>query len=972
MSRMRKSFMLFLSTILILNLSIPFSNNIFAIAEDSTTIESQLEDTDEKEVKKTTNEDSTDKNTLESEEVSTENSKTDISKAQKSTKNTKTGEVEEDLEEITTIEELIAAYKDLNHKGVRLANDIANTKNTALITTRTTSFTVDGQGHKLDLGNRYFGVTQSATATFDIRNIEELSSTASTVRGIVASGDANTAVSGWTINFRDVISNATNKTRIASVSGAQLNLAGKIRWRTASEMAVIDGVYIEDNADVVSIKQDSHDDRSFFWYAQLGMLEASAASHEFVVGKNAKANFKMLGSGTGYPVVFAYYKKIHLEDGATFNGTMPGNAFRSDYYPSSFIADGNNTINLTSVNASYATVSFNSTLDTTVKAEFNVGKDSSVYIIGATNRPLFEGSSNVDAKRTSIIIDSPENIDLRNYSASTTSTNSSIASKTFEEFTIKNSDLDVWRLVDPVTGPSIYYGEKVEYLTQLAGGIMSSSNSEITSYFPTDQVRRISGLNQIPEMTFQPVTDADKTINGRVILGYVPDEDGIDDEGNANYVPVYAGANQASAEITDTYGVTTKTPTKVNGYVSVENDKFNKTNEIIKGKAHKGDSVQEENTEFKVIDITPPEPAKVTTSPIYPNTTELEGTGEIGSEVTLTVNNKELADVTATVGEDGQWKLQIPEGSIKRNDVLQIFLRDHAGLAEGLTDHPTTNNEVGNINPAADKAYRDAEFKAATKVTVVRIPNVNPVMDLTKPVQEDELYLYDPVEEGNTFVTEGTVFDNDSETVTIYAQIDDEAATKVKTYDESDEKINWTKEFTKTEMTNLLADEEVHTISYYAIDGDDAKSNIVKFNVQLYTGELKVSSAPKDISFGEQLISITDQTYYVKEKDNDLVIEDTRTTGESWRVTATLGKELTNDTTNKVIKDAVYYNDDTLSLTDAYTVYEKDVAEKGSFNISENWIDDEKGLNLEMKANSEAGDYSTEVHWAVEDVPENK
>ncbi|GEK33422.1 pectate lyase-like adhesive domain-containing protein [Kurthia sibirica] len=988
---MKKTFMLFLSTLLIMNLSIPFSNSQFVKAEETTNVETDekaqmdLKDNEVVDKKVETDIETDEKaqmNTKDNEvvnnkeKINIETDKNDKKKVenratnQKTTKMTKAANADE-LTIITTFAELVAAYKEPTNKGVILANDLANTGNAALITNRTTDFTIDGQGHKLNLGTRYFGVTQSATATFDIRNIEELSATTSRVRGVVASGDANVANSGWTINFTDVKSNENNQTRIASVSGAQLNLAGNIHWKTASEMAVIDGVKIEDNANVVAIKQDSSDNRSFFWYGQSGMNSTSAGTHDFVVGKNAKANFKMPGTGTAYPVVFAYYKKVHLEEGATFNGTMPGNAFRSDYYNSSFIADGNNTINLTSTRNGNSPIHFNSGQNAAEKSQFYVGPNSNLYVIGATNSPLFNAST-ADGRRTSVIIDSPENIDLRNYSASTTSANSSVAVTNFEEFTIKNSDLDIWRLVDPVTGPSIYYGAQVDYLTQKAGGVMSSSNSGITQYFPTNKVRRISGLNQIPELSFKPITDADKSIYGRIILGYAPDEIGIDDEGNTNYVPVYAGAGQAIAEIEDTYGVTTKTPTENDGYVTVKNDKFNKGNEFVTGKAHKGDIAQEENAEFKVIDITPPEPAKVQTSPIYPDTTVIKGTGEANSDVTMTKNGVAFPEANTTVDAQGDWKIQLPEGSIKKEDVLQIFLRDHAGLAEGLTDHPATNNAVGNSNPATTMTYRDATFKAATKVTVVRHPNIAPVMELTKPVQDGELYNYDPVEEGNSFMTEGTVFDNDSETVTVYAQVDDEAPTKVKTFDESNDKIKWSKEFTKAEMTKLLADEKPHTISYYAIDGDDAKSNSVKFNVQLYTGELKISSAPKDISFGEQLISLTNQKYYIADKDKDLVIEDTRTTGQSWRVTAMLDQELTNDTTNKVIKDAVYYNEATLSTTDAYTVYEKDVAEKGSFNISEKWIDDKKGLNLEMTANSEAGDYSTEVRWSLEDVPGNQ
>lgn len=134
---------------------------------------------------------------------------------------------------------MITAYSNEAVTSISLSNDIV--KGTVNLTTdRKTSFSIEGNNHSLDLGNQVFRVQQAATATFSISNIK---TTAINTTGIVSSGlDTNTAKSGWTINITNVNSPLHNKMSLASVPGAQLNLAGDIKWYTASEMAVIDGV----------------------------------------------------------------------------------------------------------------------------------------------------------------------------------------------------------------------------------------------------------------------------------------------------------------------------------------------------------------------------------------------------------------------------------------------------------------------------------------------------------------------------------------------------------------------------------------------------------------------------------------------------------------------------------------------------------------------------------------------------------
>ncbi|MGM0126383.1 hypothetical protein IGI37_003812 [Enterococcus sp. AZ194] len=616
---------------------------------------------------------------------------------------------------VSTGEELKNAYNNAAVTAVSFTKDIVITGN--VLTERSTSFAIEGNGYKLDLGGSLFKVKLAATATMDIKNISEIkSSSSSTLQGVVHYGDAlGTAVSGWEINFTNVRSHEDNVIRIASVPGAQLNLAGEIYWKTRSEMAVIDGVYIAPNAKVTAIKQPTHEDRSFFWFGKTNMTQATSGSRKFEVGENAVANFKMEGTGYLYPVVFAYYTEVRLREGATFNATMPGNAWRSDYYNSSFIAEGKNKINLTSTKKGRAPISFNATGNATQDSYFSVGPQSELYVIGATDKPLFSSDSATDAKRMNVIIDNPKSYDLRNYSSGTT-VNASIASANIKTFQIKNSDIGIWKLGSSIDGPSDYLAEAAT-LTQANGMVSSSTDATLSNYFPTTGLRRISGLNQNPELEIQAVTDADKSVTARVILGYSPDNQGMADDGTINYIPVYAGSGQAKAEITDSLGTKyTNLTTDANGYVKATGTKFQMKDKTVTGIAKRGGRSSVKTASSTVIDITPPDPTGLAggVSVIGPTATTISGTTEPGAKITL-YKNGVLTSSTATADSSGKFSLKLP--SIVNDDKLQFIATDSAGLAN-LADRPSTNSNSGNKNPLTSVSYRDAVFKAGPIVTI--------------------------------------------------------------------------------------------------------------------------------------------------------------------------------------------------------------------------------------------------------------
>ena len=523
------------------------------------------------------------------------------------------------------------------------------------------------------------------------------------------------------------------QTRIFSVSGGQLNLAGEIYWRTATEMAVTGGVDIAPNANVFSRKQAASDNRSFFWYPTV--TANTKGTRNFVVGENAVTQFLMESGGTAYPVVFAYYDNLILKNGATYNATMPGNAFRSDYAASNFIAEGNNVINFTSLRSGNSPIQFASAASSGQERVFYVGPGSEFYSIGDTGSPLINGSNATDAARRVVTIDTPKIFDLRNRSSGT-GVGASIATNNLRRFSVLNSDISLWGVSSSLTGPPSYQVGNVTYINQVAGGATTSSNSVIASHFPTARIRRLTGVNQNPTVAFIPATDADKSLSARVTAALIPDESGINEDGETDYIPIYAGEGEAEITVLDSFGNTHTALTNSEGIATVELDNFNLANTEVSVTATRGESSSDNTDRWTIVDVTPPEPATLSEGTnILANTTSIQGNGEPNSLVFFKFNGIEKPSWDTVINNEGEWEVDVSSESLHVGDTIQVFLQDSAGEALGIPEPPSTNNMAGNINPAETINYRDAIFEKATIITVVNPSAVEPVDPINPEIE---------------------------------------------------------------------------------------------------------------------------------------------------------------------------------------------------------------------------------------------
>ncbi len=492
---------------------------------------------------------------------------------------------------------------------------------------------------------------------------------------------------------------------------------------TRAENFYVGSVIIEDNTTYVG--NVSVFNYSVFWYNIAAPDDGTGRSKEFTIGKNCRINLSQSQSaGTTYPAVYHHYQRLTVGENSVFNVNMPGNAVRFNDDGSGMIVKSGAIVNLTSKQNSGAVVAFHGN-----NCYLNVEPDAYFYVIGRSTQPLINMSSNSTGSNSArrqnneMILNSPAQYDLRNLNDGNQAIQVAMGNYDDNSFKIIDSDIDLWNLSTQPLGPSDETYAKVDSLEVQSNGTrqkVTTTEPGLENFNQRDY-RRISGMNQNPTIEWVPATDADKSIQARVVIGMVPDNDGLNSEGTINYIPVYASKDQAQVTMVDSFGdIIPDLPTDENGYATYQGENFQQTDEELSGTAQRGPWASEESIKTTVVDITPPEPAEINNATkIESNTSKLSGTGEAGSLVTLTVNGQEVSGLSSTVKADGSWELDVSSLSLKQDDVLQLFLQDQSGLADTIEDSPHTNNEIGNIQPVEDLNYRDATFKAASTATVV-------------------------------------------------------------------------------------------------------------------------------------------------------------------------------------------------------------------------------------------------------------
>ncbi|MEI5993462.1 isopeptide-forming domain-containing fimbrial protein [Candidatus Enterococcus mansonii] len=962
----------------------------------------------------------------------------------------------ENIVSVGTWPTFLAAWNNPAVTKIKMTSDITRS-GSARVEARTTDIEIDGSKeipgvgqsryYKLDLTSTSLplGKIGSGTALLHVHDLvvqNRSDDGAPSSHGNTAAvfGDqyydpnnTQVATNRWNLRFGNVIVPRGTTSRLARVPRGKVTVYGDMNLHTRSENFYLGAMYVEDDTTYYGAITNSN--YSTIWFRQAS-IEGDTGDNKFVVGKNSDVKLRNVGNGTTFPAIYRYYKEIIINEGAKFSATVPGNAVGFGGVNQKFIAKKGAVVTLTSKNSNSSVATVGPTL-----ASGNGPADSGFGDNGTANDVLFHiepGASFYSIGRAGatgminwsrgtgnkFIMDTPEKYDIRN-NESNVAVNVAGTGNTFE---IRNSEVSLWKNTTNVSSVADYSHDNITNFSILNRTTASSLPTDLATDFNSNQgnFRRILGLNTDPSIEMKPLTDADKTITNyfRVKLGEVPDDSGIAEDGSINFIPVYAKKDQATVTI-NYQGELQNVLTNSEGYANYVIPEFYKAGEKITVKAKRSGLESSLQETEPVIDITPPEPAKLTEGRVTTHTKQLKGTkAEPNAKIYVDINGVRQATV-GRVKEDGQWMYDLPR-YLNAGEVVEIFLEDNAGkITETLNPAvPSTNSENGNINPSKTMKYRDAEFKAPEKYTVVDTLPDNPQM--TKEVVSsgntttqvgDTLTYTLTAKNGKSdtlleavwknveivdVIPDGLIFELEKNPVMIN---DRAAVAEEHSYDPNTRKL-------KVKVGDLGAGESVK-VTFTAKVDRSAVGIIIKntaeatghslresgtFNpgppdpdrpLENYSksasvenpggkvlGTLDLISAPKEIDFGENIfngktIRIDNPLY----RGGELIVSDSREVRKNWTLTAKLDQEMRH-TANKdlVLKNAVRYvtnkNEFVLNRTDSIDVLVHKNVTDSDYNVTNTWTPNGDGLKLEVSASDvkQTGSYKGVILWQLGDT----
>lgn len=670
----------------------------------------------------------------EAENTEKESDRTDSQEAQEIQETQEAVEDEVGVTEVHSFAEFQTAVRNNEISKISVQSDISAPNATVTQLIRNSSLMIEGNGHTINMRNNIIttntAVINGTTGMLEFNNIhfdsEATDATSTNIRVM----EGAPSVNRWTVRFGN-ITTTRNITRLAINDYGRIEMYGVNNINTRYENFILSDIELDSNTTYFG--NVNLVDVSVLWYRYLSRTTDSARNQGFVIGDNSYVQLGQTQTvGTTYPAVYLNYSQLTVGENATFNVTMPGNAVRLQVNGARMDVRSGAQVNLTSRSRSGSVIAFsrsNTTISVEPHAEF--------YVIGNSTRPLIDMSSNdsgtahVTYTGNQFILNQPQNFDIRNLVSGNSSIAVAIAANNSasNRFSIRNSDIDLWNVSSNPLGPSDSNFTEVEEFIVTGRGTQQtvSTTAEGLQSFNQNTIRRISGMSQIPSVIFdEEITDAHLNIKARVIVGYVPDNEGANEDGEVNYIPVYASEGQATGTIIDTFGIEhTGLVTDSDGYISYRSEDFNLAGEKIVAKDIRiGSRGSEESAEVIVTDVTPPKPAKIARQ-VYEDSNSISGSSEeVGVLVDYTINGQVAENVdgqklTTTVNPDGSWDLPILADTISEGDELQIFLTD----------------KVGNRNPVSEKELFDAIFPPATRTEVSGRSSIAPVDPLNPEIE---------------------------------------------------------------------------------------------------------------------------------------------------------------------------------------------------------------------------------------------
>lgn len=139
-----------------------------------------------------------------------------------------------------------------------------------------------------------------------------------------------------------------------------------------------------------------------------------------------------------------------------------------------------------------------------------------------------------------------------------------------------------------------------------------------------------------------------------------------------------------------------------------------------------------------------------------------------------------------------------------------------------------------------------------------------------------------------------------------------------------------------------------------------------------YKGQLVFISAPSQINFGDHILSAKTENYFIESKVGDLVVEDFRSIGSTWTMSAQLMKDFVGKESNKALGSTLNFidkdgNKEIISTKDKTQIISHSTDSHDEVNLSSEWIDNKVGLELEVPAGKALVDeYQAVIDWTLE------
>ncbi|MGY3704870.1 pectate lyase-like adhesive domain-containing protein [Vagococcus martis] len=710
---------------------------------------------------------------------------------------------ETNVKTVSTWNEFKNAFQDNNVSKIILNNDIK--ANSAERLDRQESMELDGQGHELHLNRGTINVDSlpniesftkkfSSVPVFHMHDIKPVQDDANDPtqaatrwaylnggRGLEGDGVRNTQRGIWQYRIGNLITptngdgqrNQKINGRLINANGGHISIWGYNKVISAAENFYTGGITYDPFT--YYIGEIAHYNYSTIWFLNSRENYNGSPGEEnltmtenFDIGDNSFVYLHNTGNGESFPGVYEHFNNINVGEYATFNVNVPGTAVAFNHNNSTFLGKKGSKVNLLS-RAGSATILMSNTQSTRPtpstsqmkKVNFTMLEDSELYVYGNNRYGVVAYDRSVPDAVVSL--ESLEAFDITNTNKNRfVGANGTAASNQNEGhiFKVSNSDISLWKNNTDLNHSPDYDVSEVGLFQVDTKGNFTTTSDELKTVYKIDDFSRISGMNTVPQVEWNPVTDADYTQKAKVFLGDIPigGSDPFDEYGDAKTKPVYADEiRKAQVKFTDTLGNEHIGVSESDNYVYFrKNDHkvagFQKAGEIMSAtpsrvNGNNGGTYREGVLrKTRVIDVTPPNPAELKSNNIVTNSDrQIKGqNGEPGASVYMSINGKEKQKI-ATVEADGSWSYQL-DSYLELNDKLVFYVEDKSGKApdsivEGKVTVPldpkvpATNNENGNINPDKETSYRDAVFKPALIVTVKDIIPRTP--NITKDVESD-------------------------------------------------------------------------------------------------------------------------------------------------------------------------------------------------------------------------------------------